>query len=152
MLAQSWLVRYAQTPGNVGQVKPRKSPRQHRYPGCCSFAGTPLWPDDALPAPQPCDACGAPLVFELQLMAPAIHYLNESADWLLEEEEQQDNRSEEAAGAAEEGGADADAGKVLRPPASWEWATVAVYSCSRSCQPQECAGALVEGQVFVGNE
>ncbi|GAB4818916.1 hypothetical protein N2152v2_005962 [Parachlorella kessleri] len=135
-----------------GGVKPAYLKFTKRLAACpdqCarySFGGTPLWPDDALPAPQPCAACGAPLVFELQLMAPAIHYLDESADWLLEGGKELDSRSDEAAGTAD-GGCE-----VLRPPASWEWATVAVYSCSRSCQPQEGAGPFVEEQVFVGNE
>jgi hypothetical protein len=84
-------------------------------------------------------------------MAPAIHYLDESADWLLEEGEEQGGSAKSLAG---EGGQSESgvSATILRPPASWEWATVAVYSCSKSCAPQADEGLFVEEQVFVENE
>lgn len=74
-------------------------------------------------------------------MAPTIHYLEESADWL--EEEGGSSSSREGAGGSVAG--------ILRPPASWEWATVAVFSCSRSCVP-EGGSVFVEEQALVENE
>eukprot|EP00887_Chlorella_sp_A99_P003066 scaffold9.g3066.t1 len=94
--------------------------RLGRCPDQCvrySFGGEPLWPGRAPPVAQPCARCGGPRVFELQLMTPAIPYLEESADWL-----------------AEQGGAEG-AGRVLRPPAGWDWLTVAALTCRGSCGP-----------------
>lgn len=62
-------------------------------------------------------------------MSPAISYLEESADWL---------------GALGEGGA------PLRPPASWDFLTVAVLACERSCR---CSGGCwAEEQVALAAE
>lgn len=64
-------------------------------------------------------------------MAPLIHGLSESAEWL-----------------AAEGGA-ARPPRLLLPPDSWEWLTLAVHTCSRSCGT---GGAAVAEAVAVANE
>lgn len=135
-------------------LRPTERPcRLPAAPPARSLGGAPLWPADALPAPQPCAHCGAPATFEVQLMAPAIHYLEESAEWL---EEEGASSGEVAAGqgpiagAAGQQAGGAGVQPILRPPPSWEWATVAVYSCSQSCPPGE--GGFVEEQAFVENE
>lgn len=65
-------------------------------------------------------------------MAPLIHGLAESAEWLT----------------AERGGA-AAAGALLQPPDSWEWLTVGVYCCSHGCHT---GGAFAEEAVALANE
>lgn len=65
-------------------------------------------------------------------MAPLIHGLAESAEWL-----------------AAEGDCTAAAGALLQPPDSWEWLTVAVFSCSRGCDTR---GAVAEEAVALANE
>jgi Programmed cell death protein 2, C-terminal putative domain len=74
-----------------------------------------LWPSSKRKAPDAgvCTICGAPRVFEYQLMAPAIAALEESADWLKEE--------------------GLEDGAVERPPSSWDWVTVAVFGCRERC-------------------
>eukprot|EP00951_Prasinocladus_malaysianus_P040260 scaffold460069_cov45-Prasinocladus_malaysianus.AAC.1 len=85
-----------------------------------SFAGQVMWPTAPIPETPPCEACGQPRVFEMQLMAPLVYYLDEAADW------------------AESSGT--DSGLIRRPPSSWAWATIAVYVCSKNC-PGEVVGA-----------
>ena len=77
-----------------------------------SFGGAVLWPAVSRPAPEPCGACGGPRAFELQLMGPLVHFLEEAGEWLREGPQ---------------------GSQVAAPPPSWCWATVAVYSCAGSC-------------------
>mmetsp|Transcript_19793 Transcript_19793/g.47231 ORF Transcript_19793/g.47231 Transcript_19793/m.47231 type:complete len:415 (+) Transcript_19793:85-1329(+) len=91
--------------------------RLQRAPEQCArygFGAEVLWPSGEAPRPPPCSACGEPRVFELQLMPPLVHFLDEAADW------------------ARDGG-----GEPRRPPSSWSWGTVAVYTCRASCPPRE---------------
>lgn len=67
-------------------------------------------------------------------MTPLIPALTEAAEWL----------------AAEEGGAAAAAS--LQPPDSWEWLTVAVFSCSGSCCGSGGEAALIQEEVVLVNE
>ena len=77
-------------------------------------------------------------MFELQLMAPLIHGLTESAEWL-------------AAGAG--GAAAAAAGNLVLPCDSWEWLTLCVFSCRASCCGDAAAdAAVVEEAVVAANE
>ncbi|KXZ51815.1 hypothetical protein GPECTOR_11g256 [Gonium pectorale] len=73
-----------------------------------------LWPARSPPAPPPCARCGCARVFELQLMAPAIAIVLECADWL-----QGPDLARHAA--------------AINASANWGFATVAVWTCGRSC-------------------
>lgn len=64
-------------------------------------------------------------------MTPLIPALTEAAEWL----------------AAGDPGAAAAAS--LQPPDSWEWLTVAVFSCSGSCGGE---AAVVQEEVILVNE
>lgn len=102
------------------------------------FGGELLWPEGKQPSPGMCARCGAPRTFEVQLMGPAISYMEESAGWI-------------------EGGSlgGGPAPVLVRPPPTWEWITVAVFSCSKSCGPVSESGTnscFMEEQVFVANE
>lgn len=104
-----------------------------RVPDQCARVGRGgdiLWPGAELPDPGHCSNCGAAREFSVQLMAPAISALEESADWL------------EAEGL--------ESGAVERPPPSWDWATAAVFCCKDRCQSaKEC---YVEEEVFLIGE
>lgn len=69
-------------------------------------------------------------------MTPLIPALAEAAEWL----------------AADASSGGAAAGASLQPPDSWEWLTVAVFSCSASCGGGGGAPALVEEGVALVNE
>lgn len=70
-----------------------------------------LWPDRELPAVPPCTCCGAARVVELQLIAPLAAALEEANEYLRESE---------------------GSGTVLVPD-TWDWSTVAVWTCGASC-------------------
>eukprot|EP00850_Spirogloea_muscicola_P007261 SM000036S13305 [mRNA] locus=s36:562368:565417:+ [translate_table: standard] len=82
--------------------------RVDRSPEQClryAFRGEPVWPGaQAVPPPPSCPSCGAPRVFELQLMPPLVYFLEEAM------------LTTEAIG-----------------PKSWNWSTLAVFTCSQSC-------------------
>eukprot|EP00850_Spirogloea_muscicola_P011246 SM000069S20683 [mRNA] locus=s69:112422:115512:- [translate_table: standard] len=82
--------------------------RLDRSPEQClryAFQGEPVWPGaQAVPPPPPCPLCGAPRVFELQLMPPLVYFLEEAM------------HATDAIG-----------------PESWKWSTLAVFTCSQSC-------------------
>ncbi|PNH11466.1 hypothetical protein TSOC_001719 [Tetrabaena socialis] len=91
--------------------------RLARQPGQCARYGRNcpvLWPQQASPKPPPCSRCGAPRVFELQLMAPLIAIVLDCAGWLEGAELQRHTPAINAA-------------------ANWNLATVAVYTCSANC-------------------
>ena len=45
-----------------------------------------------------------------------------------------------------------DAGEAPRPPDSWQWLTVALFTCSRSCQGSPTEDDLAEEEVVLFNE
>lgn len=87
----------------------------------------PLWPLERPLQPGVCGHCGAPRVFELQLMAPAIAVLLDCSGWV---EPQQLPLYASGINAA----------------ANWDLVTVAVFTCSRSCWVQRADGQGPEGQ------
>ncbi len=96
--------------------------------------GELLWPSSSKKVPDAgkCSSCGAPRVFEYQLMAPTIAALEESADWLKDE--------------------GLEDGAVERPPVSWDWVTVAVFGCRERCDGGSDVGVYREGKVVVCEE
>ena len=76
-----------------------------------------------------CQACAQVPQVQLQLMAPLIAMFEEAADWLAE-----------CSPAAAEA--------CVGAPLSWDWLTVAVYTCA--CN--DAASALSEATVRIANE
>ena len=125
----------------------------------CSFGGQVLWPGREPPAADPCGRCGGPRVFEVQLMSPAITYLEETADWLAAEQQTQEQQERQQQQLEEEGsGSGGSWPRLLRPPASWGWLTIAVLCCRTSCPPGSSGssgssrGGYVEEQVVLCSE
>ncbi|KAF3792531.1 Programmed cell death protein 2-like [Nymphaea thermarum] len=78
------------------------------YPEQClrySYGGKPLLASDQLQEPGCCSLCGGPRHYEMQLMPPLLYFLKEGS---------------EASGA-------------VCPTEYWNWMTVIVYTCSKSC-------------------
>ncbi len=106
-----------------------------------SWDGPLLWPKKQPPGAGACARCGAPCVFEMQLMAPVIAFMLEAADLLR------------AAAADDNGAAGASSSSSARPvaagapphgvrvtdpaalmaAANWELCTAAVFTCARAC-------------------
>lgn len=92
-----------------------------------------LWPLSEQPRPPACALCGAPRVFEVQLMAPLMAVVLECADWLAVEE-----------GGGGEGGRLAQHRTAINAAANWDFVTLAVFTCSANCcgrSDQRSAGA-----------
>ena len=66
-------------------------------------------------------------------MAPLISMLDEAADWLDEIQ----SGTEQA---------------FLRPPISWEWLTVAVFTCAQDCATSTMQHVFAEATVAIANE
>ena len=96
----------------------------------CRFSGSVIWPSASLPAVAPCESCGAPRAFEMQLMSPLMHSMHEAADWAAS-----DNALEGP-----------------RPPDSWQWLTVALFGCRRSCNSSQDGISICEEQLVIFNE
>lgn len=96
------------------------------------FRGATLWPARAAPQAPPCAACGAPRVFEMQAMAPVLAMLSEARDWHVAE--------------------GAQAGGLASFPGAWEWLTVGVWACARSCHVADGDVCYVEEHVAVATE
>ena len=84
----------------------------------CSWGGLPLWPKKTKPTPCQCVHCGAHQVFEMQILAPLMHFLEETCGWLLDEEHDCTEQIESA----------------MQVLSNWQWLTVAVFSCPNACQ------------------
>lgn len=84
----------------------------------CSWGGTPLWPKKQKPIPGLCIRCGAQQVFEMQILAPLMHFLEETCTWMLDDDQDCFNQIEVA----------------MQVLSNWQWLTVAVFSCSNECQ------------------
>ena len=54
----------------------------------------------------------------MQLLAPLMHFLEETCTWMLDDEQDCASQLETA----------------MQALSSWQWLTVAVYSCSNGCQ------------------
>lgn len=90
-----------------------------------------MWPAASQPKPPPCALCGAARQFEVQLMPPLVHYLEEAAAWTQDDDTY-------------------DTGQMVHPPTSWAWATVAVYTCSGNCETVD--GSPAEEWIALVNE
>ena len=96
----------------VSRAQLKFQKRLRRCPQQCvryGAASQPLWPSERRPAPPPCPRCRGPRRFELQLMAPLIHFLGEGI------------AAPQHGPALEEALLD------------WDWATAVLCSCARSC-------------------
>ncbi|GJP63324.1 hypothetical protein CLOP_g20396 [Closterium sp. NIES-67] len=113
----------------VGRPYLRFKKRLDKHPEQCvryRFNGQPIWPIAPPPhlpqASHHCSLCGAPRVFELQLMPPLLFFLLEAL------------RERQAEGSERSGGG----GKGWRAVeygelGEWEWMTVAAFTCSQAC-------------------
>ncbi|KAJ0242092.1 Programmed cell death 2 C-terminal domain-containing protein [Hirschfeldia incana] len=70
-----------------------------------SYGGKPLLATEDLKPPEKCRNCDSPMVFEMQLMSPLIYFLHEAV--------------------VDEG--------LKQSLDSWDWMTLIVYTCSKSC-------------------
>eukprot|EP00249_Psilotum_nudum_P016194 c25707_g1_i2 orf=379-1479(+) len=79
------------------------------YPEQCfryCFGGQPLWANKDRGEPGICTMCGGPRVYEMQLMPPLLYYLQQACK---------------------------DLPPTSNSPNDWEWLTLIVYTCARSC-------------------
>lgn len=111
--------------------------RVARVPEQCARygVGVPvLWPagEKRLPDTGACKRCGAARRWELQVMAPLLAMVDEAREWHVAE------------GAAEE--------SLLGYPSSWDWSTVAVATCTASCDGGDAGACYVYEKAFVGVE
>ena len=87
-----------------------------------------------------CRLCGSRCVFELQLMPHLIYALYEAAEWL---------HSKTAGGDAPDDRTAMAVQNASTCSMEWEWASVAIFTCSQSCSPSDTCTAE---QVVVLNE
>ncbi|KAI5080001.1 hypothetical protein GOP47_0005480 [Adiantum capillus-veneris] len=81
------------------------------YPEQCfryCFKGKPLWASKDGVEPGVCAQCGGPRVYEMQLMPPLLYYLQQACK---------------------------DLPSTAYSPNDWEWLTLVVFTCGRSCTP-----------------
>ena len=110
------------------------SKRLRRAPEQCmryAFGGGALcWPADG-PTPEKraprCPRCAAPRKCELQLMPPLLHFASEGLEW--------------SGGGGGGGGRRRGLVSVTQLDA-WDWQTVAVFTCSKSCGGGEEPGGV----------
>ena len=108
----------------------------------CSWGGTPLWPKKQKPSPGPCLHCGAQQVFEMQILAPLMHFLEETCTWALDDQQDCSSQIEIA----------------MQALLSWQWLTIAVFSCSNGCLPQtkvnvaDGQGLWIEQTIMIASE
>lgn len=116
----------------VALMLPQTGPSDCTWDFACRFGGTPLWPLPQQPQAPPCEACGAPRLFELQTMPALYAALSEGLAW------QHDSGGDGGIG----GGISIDA---------WRWLTIAIFSCSKSCGPAPGC-TVTEEHVVLANE
>lgn len=94
---------------------------------CLRYAhrALPLWPSKEKPAPPPCGQCGGARVFEFQLMPACIHLAMEAADMHSEKGQLVD-------------------AEVRACLSEWDWLTIAVFTCTKSCDniPSEASNIV----------
>lgn len=66
----------------------------------------------------------------MQLLAPLMHFLEETCTWMLDDERDCTSQIETA----------------MQVLSSWQWLTVAVYSCSKGCQTMGYDSNQKDGQ------
>lgn len=101
----------------------------------CSWGGAPIWPKKQKPTAGQCAHCGRQQVFEMQILAPLMHFIEETCTWLLDEEQDCSQQIESA----------------MQVLASWQWLTVAVFTCPYPCQAQQ-RQASIHGSQCVWQE
>jgi len=110
----------------------------------------PLWPLSQVPEAGQCTRCGAPRIFELQLMAPLISMIVEAGEALSERDLGTDKQLSEHGLRCS--AVDAHA---VNGAANWDLCTVAVFTCSRACSaashPEGCC-SHDEEHVVLANE
>jgi hypothetical protein len=87
-----------------------------------------VWPDGKVPYFPPCGRCGQPRQLEMQLMSPLWHVFEQSIHWYGDTLPPHIDAS------------------VLQHP-HWDWQTVAVATCSASCQQQSESFVVAEEAV-----
>ncbi len=102
----------------------------------CSRGGLPLWPKKTKPTPGQCLHCGAQQVFEMQILAPLMHFLEETCGWLLDDEHDCTEQIECA----------------MQVLSNWQWLTVAVFSCPHACQASAPSTSVAAGKQCVWHE
>ena len=108
----------------------------------CSWGGTPLWPKKQKPSPDPCLHCGAKQLFEMQILAPLMHFLEETCTWALDDEQDCSSQIEIA----------------MQVLSNWQWLTIAVFSCSSGClltaqaETANSQGLWLEQTVMIASE
>ncbi|KAF5832243.1 programmed cell death protein 2 [Dunaliella salina] len=110
----------------------------------------PLWPLSQLPEAGQCTRCGAPRVFELQLMAPLISMLVEAGEALSEHDQRTDRQLSEHGLLCNT--VDAQA---VNGAANWDLCTVAIFTCSRACSAASNSGGSCnynEEHIVIVNE
>lgn len=113
--------------------------RLQRSPEQCvryRFNGEPVWPNSSKPEVPVCSRCGSSRVLELQLMPALIQLTLEAYEQLSGAELQRCQASQPGV-------------------AAWEWSTVAVYTCSKSCSRADACSAGIswsEEHVVAVNE
>ena len=90
----------------------------------CSWNGKLLWPSKQTPAARQCLHCGSQQVFEMQILAPLLHFLEETCTWLIDDDNNS-HCSEQIATA-------------MQALSNWQWLTVAIFSCPNACQAGHC--------------
>ncbi|KAK8934795.1 hypothetical protein KSP39_PZI015150 [Platanthera zijinensis] len=90
-----------------------------------SYGGNPLLVKPELKEPSPCNLCGSPRQFEMQLMPPLLYFLLEGSD-----------------------------GLSVRLPEEWNWMTILVYTCSSSCCQGSPANtwAVAEEEIIIQDD
>ena len=104
--------------------------RHYLYFFVCSWGGTPLWPKKQKPIPGSCIRCGAKRVFEMQILAPLMHFLEETCTWMLDDDHDCSGQIELA----------------MQVLSNWQWLTVAVFSCSNECHAMSSDASMQPGK------